>query len=88
MSVIRTPDRREIARTEQGSLSYGVAAVRLNAIAWPCRNQGRRDHHGRMSRASGFADDSLERNGLRVARLSTPMERPMPSLIWISNQRL
>nr|WP_264586263.1 hypothetical protein [Rhodoblastus acidophilus] len=41
-----------------------------------------------MSRASGFADDSLERNGLRVARLSTPMERPMPSLIWISNQRL
>jgi hypothetical protein len=50
MGVVRNPNWRQLARTEQRGLRYRVAPVGLHAIARPRRNQRGRHHDAIMSK--------------------------------------
>lgn len=45
MGVVGNPNRRQLPRAEQRGLGHGVAAIGLDVIAGPRRDQRRRDHH-------------------------------------------
>ena len=49
VGVLRNPDRREFARTEQRGLRKRVAPIGFHPIARPRRNQRRRDDHAFMT---------------------------------------